>query len=455
MNLQTAHHAVDFIKNIYNCNHTDTVSVVFWGGEPLLNFDIIRYFVENLVDFGRESNVNFLFHLITNGTILNEDMISFFKKYKMTIQISIDGEVDVHDSQRHFISGKGTFKVVKDNIKKLIINQMRDDVYLKSTFTKNNFPLQDTVDFFEKIDMKYHISPALGGCQDNADNYFSSSEIEKEVKIIIDNFFKKIHADISSVNKNKTISLFLKYIFNKRIALYSCSAGVNMFCIDIYGDIYFCHQFALYPTYKVGSIYQDIDFNKFQEFGIRSVNSRDGCRKCGFIYLCGGSCTCHELTNNNRRDEIQCSFVTSMFKSIVINLLKLAKNDKGIYDNLLKNIGVSNNTSIFKVIQMNKTNMRINNDFLFKRSLKTVLYPLDEEGILYLEGEEEKKYIVNITTMAIWDLLDGKRTAQQIAQEIANVCEVEFETIKDDIYGQLAAFQELGLVEEVQAESHA
>jgi hypothetical protein len=80
------------------------------------------------------------------------------------------------------------------------------------------------------------------------------------------------------------------------------------------------------------------------------------------------------------------------------------------------------------------------------------LIDLGDEGLIC---HQDKKHMANITSMAIWDLLDGNRTAQQITQEIANVCEVDFDTIKDDIYGQLAAFQELGLVEEVAAESHA
>jgi hypothetical protein len=83
------------------------------------------------------------------------------------------------------------------------------------------------------------------------------------------------------------------------------------------------------------------------------------------------------------------------------------------------------------------------------RSQHSNLIDLGEEGILLFQSQ--KRYIANTTAMAIWDLIDGQRTAQ----EIANVCEVEFETIKDDIYGQLAAFQELGLVEEVAAADHA
>ncbi len=91
--------------------------------------------------------------------------------------------------------------------------------------------------------------------------------------------------------------------------------------------------------------------------------------------------------------------------------------------------------------------------FLLKAKGSTCV-DLEEDGVIGFKYQN-KKYIANTTTMAIWDLLDGSRTAQQITQEIANVCEVEFDAIKDDIYGQLAAFQELGLVEEVAAASHA
>ena len=98
---------------------------------------------------------------------------------------------------------------------------------------------------------------------------------------------------------------------------------------------------------------------------------------------------------------------------------------------------------------------KVNFDAVFCKSENARVIDLDEEGIMYLAPEFGQKYIANTTTMAMMDLIDGNRTAKQITQEIANVCEVDFETIKDDIYGQLAAFQELGLVEEVAAESHA
>jgi hypothetical protein len=92
---------------------------------------------------------------------------------------------------------------------------------------------------------------------------------------------------------------------------------------------------------------------------------------------------------------------------------------------------------------------------IFYKSANAKVIDLNEEGIIYLAPAFRKKYIANTTAMAIWDLIDGSRTAQEITQEIADVCEVDFDAIKDDIYGQLAAFQELGLVEEVAAESHA
>ncbi len=145
-----------------------------------------------------------------------------------------------------------------------------------------------------------------------------------------------------------------------------------------------------------------------------------------------------------------CIFIQKLYRSILVYIIKLYNIDNEKFQYLSRifnsktNAVVINNCSI-KQMEQN----------LYKKSIDAKCIDLNEKGIFYIENRFNIKYIANSTALAIWDLLDGQRTAQQITQEIANVCEVEFETIKDDIYGQLAAFQELGLVEEVPSASHA
>lgn len=149
------------------------------------------------------------------------------------------------------------------------------------------------------------------------------------------------------------------------------------------------------------------------------------------------------------KSDIYCSYN----KGVILELLNMItrinkKNTKKIIslmDEINNDIDILNYQN-----KINKKNMH--ETILLKLNVKAI--DLGEDALLVKEHLNQK-YIANTTAMAIWDLIDGSRTAQQITQEIANVCEVEFDTIKDDIYGQLAAFQELGLVEEVQAESHA
>ncbi len=451
MNLSTARHTVEFIrKSLISTSKKNEVSIVFWGGEPLLNVDIIIFIVKSLNSLEKENyTINYM--VITNGTIFNEKILFLLKNNNILIQVSIDGRKDVHDSCRHFKSGCGTFEKVINTIEIVKEKYSNNNIHLKSTFTRNNFPLQDTIDFFEKFNLKYKVTPVS-----NQNQKKFEEEIENETENMINHYFNLLRIEGAST-KNLFINSCLRSIFYKKKNLYPCTSGVNSFCIDINGDIYFCHRFTLDFKYQIGSVYSEINFNKFKEFNIRSVNNRYECKKCGFIYLCGGSCLYTSLQKEDAHstNDIYCSFNKSVFKSLFKNLLKLARDDRESYNNLMESMDIPKDTSILEKIKMNNNVMPVKENSSFSKISKAVLYPLDEDdGIIYLEGEEEKKYIANTTTMVIWDLIDGNRTAQEITQEIANVCEVEFETIKDDIYGQLAAFQELGLVEEVTAESH-
>ena len=142
-----------------------------------------------------------------------------------------------------------------------------------------------------------------------------------------------------------------------------------------------------------------------------------------------------------------------MFLFSVKLLLYIRQSSYNNYISLINKLGISTDAiveipfNLSEGIELNRLKKLDNVDCV----------DLDSEGILFFTPEQKKqeKYIVNTSTMAIWDLLDGHRTAQDIAQEIADVCEVDFEGIKNDICNQLATLQELGLVEEAQAKSHA
>ena len=120
-----------------------------------------------------------------------------------------------------------------------------------------------------------------------------------------------------------------------------------------------------------------------------------------------------------------------------------------------KNNGLSN----FELINMEELlknkNITTRKDSIFSKVNTVSCIDLDNEGLLVSKDKFAKKYIANTTTMAIWDLLDGYRTAQDIAQEIADVCEVPVVDIEQDIYQQIATFKELGFIEEAKTESFA
>jgi uncharacterized protein len=453
MSMSVARETVKFIKNDLLENKQKRIAITFWGGEPLLNFNIVKFFVVSLDRFTKQKNIEIDFHIITNGTILNAEIQNFIKRYNIHLQISLDGSKDVHDSCRHTKSGKGSFDTIMNNLNQLINDKNIEDINIHSTFTRNSFPLEGTINFFENIQVShYSISPVV--CEAKwKRNLLSSEEIEKEVKVIVDNYFDNLIKSNALKVKN-FISFELASIIRKQIKNYICGAGRTMFCIDTCGDIYFCHRFVQESKYKAGSIVKGIDYNKFDELHIKPVNERSNCKKCGFVYLCGGSCIHESLSNygTESKENNYCAYLKSLYKYLILNLFKLRKADPIKYQKIINQINIAMN------IQENKSpfegmgEITLKNNSqnrVFALSPKAVSCSLEDEGILWVDGKCDKKYIANLTTMAIWDLIDGSRTAQEIAQEIANACEVKFEDIEEDIYKQLTSLEELELIDEV------
>ncbi|MCI5147191.1 MAG: SPASM domain-containing protein, partial [Candidatus Electrothrix sp. AR3] len=218
----------------------------------------------------------------------------------------------------------------------------------------------------------------------------------------------------------------------------SCGIGSKKITLSFNGNLFPCHRFVSYSEYLIGNVCKGINEDKIEHINISEIYS-DHCRGCQYIFLCGGVCV-HEYLNS--KNKLSANYLCMFNKTIISAVLRYMVKNQNEFQ--MKNI--SNDTGCYQ------ENLLSVQQAVITKCPNATTIDLEEEGIVC---NHDKRYVLNSTGMAIWDLIDGQRTAQEITQEIANVCEVESETIKDDIYGQLAAFQELGLVEEVQAESHA
>jgi uncharacterized protein len=462
MSEESAQHIVDAISNNI-MSETTNVFISFWGGEPLLNFKIIRFFIEKLNEIQKAKKAAFHYQIITNGTILNAEIMEFTNRNNISIQISLDGTKEFHDACRVKKDGTGSFDDINKNVHELLRSRKEykdKSITLCATISNKTNNLSETIDFFSSLDIPFLISPVSSRNEWREKGLLAPREIEKLFTPLIQKFEKE--ANIGFVNKNNLIVFHaLKNIFHKEKLDRKCGAGINFYCFSADGNIYLCHRFISKPNYSIGTTYPyTFHHDRAESQNIKTEYIKK-CKSCVLRYWCLGTCPYDSVISGKKYDidPIMCSYS----KMLYVNVLRIVKDlyvyKNATYELFTENFKRINNyssaKSLFEPIQRDYDMGAISLSKKLIASSNVGIVELGNEGILYLKNNEEEKYIANVTTMAILDLLDGHRTAQEITQEIANVCEVEFETIKDDIYGQLAAFQELGLVEEVAAASHA
>lgn len=264
----------------------------------------------------------------------------------------------------------------------------------------------------------------------NDSNAVGQQQLLDIVDSIILSYKEKGNLNSTIYNVQRIINTFLSQKKATR-----CGIGRNKITVSFNGDFFPCHRFVSHSKYLIGNTRNGIDKEKIENINIQNIY-RDHCSECQYIFLCGGVCI-HEYNN-----DLSANYLCLFNKTIITAVLRYMIKNKNEFQ--MKNIPYDNRCGKNDLPSAQRTVMT--------RCPNITTIDLKEEGLLC---NHDKRYALNSMGMAIWDLINGHRTAQQIAQEIANVCEVEFDTIKDDIYGQLAAFQKLGLVEEVQAESHA
>lgn len=333
-------------------------------------------------------------------------------------------------------------------------------VTLCATISNKTKNLQKTIDFFNSLDVPFFISPVSSRNEWKEKGLLSPGEIENLFSPLIQRFEKE--ANSGFVNKNNLIIFHaLKNIFHKEKLDRKCGAGINFYCFSADGKIYLCHRFVSKPSLFVGITAPYVFHHDRAESQNIKTEDIKKCKSCVLRYWCLGTCPYDSVTRgeNGYVDPIMCTYSKLLYVNVlrIIKDLYVYKNEtyRFFTENFKRINNYSSEKSLFEPIQRGCDMQTISLSKKLIASQNVGIVELGNEGILYLKNNEEEKYIANATSMAIIDLLDGQRTAQQIAQEIANVCEVDVEAIKDDIYGQLAAFQKLGLVEEVPAASHA
>ena len=289
MSFEVGKKALDFL--VANSGNRINLEVDFFGGEPLMNWQVVK----DLVAYGRSleepHNKKFRFTLTTNGVLLNDEVLEFANKEMANIVLSIDGRKEVHDKMRPFRGGQGSYDMIVPKFQKVAESRDQMNYYVRGTFTHNNLDFsQDVLHLadlgFEQISVEPVVAPP-------EEDYAIREEDLPFLKEEYDRLAKGI---LERSEKGQKFNFFHFMIdlqggpcVAKRLS--GCGSGTEYLAVTPWGDFYPCHQFVGQEKFLMGNVEEGIT-NKdiMNEFKCCNVYAKDACKKCFAKFYCSGGC---------------------------------------------------------------------------------------------------------------------------------------------------------------------
>lgn len=325
MSFETGKHAIDFL--LENSGDRPNLELDFFGGEPLMNFDVVKQIVKYARSREAEYNKKFRFTITTNGLLLDDDKIDFINKEMSNVVLSIDGRKEVNDYFRVRVDGTGSYDKILPMYKKLVAGRGDKEYYVRGTFTKKN------LDFSEDVFALYNqgfdqisIEPVVGDSDEFALTEKELPAVFKEYEVLA----KRILDNEKKGGKFNFFHFMLDLDQGpcaiKRLR--GCGCGNDYVAITPDGDIFPCHQFVGMDEYKMGNIDEGTFSQEMKaDFAAAHVYSKPDCKKCWAKFYCSGGCnannyqymgdirTAHKLSCQLEKKRLECAI---MMKAIRI-----------------------------------------------------------------------------------------------------------------------------------------
>ena len=289
MPLETAKAAIDFL--LEKSVGRENLELDFFGGEPLMNFDVVKQTVAYARSKEKEYNKNFRFTITTNGLLLTDDKIEFINREMSNCVLSLDGRKEVNDRLRIKINGKGCYDQIVPQYQKLVAGRGDKDYYARGTFTKYN--LDFTQDVLHMADLGFDqvsVEPVV------SDPMLDYSIKEEDLPRVFQEYETLANELIQRKKEGKGFNFFHFMIdLNQGPCaikrLRGCGCGNEYVAVTPDGEIYPCHQFVGNPEWKMGDL-NDGSFNMDMKlrFAKSNVYSKHDCKSCWAKFYCSGGC---------------------------------------------------------------------------------------------------------------------------------------------------------------------
>ena len=289
MSFEVGKRALDFL--IENSGKRRNLEVDFFGGEPLMNWDVVKQLVQYARSVEKQHNKNFRFTLTTNGMLIDEDVIEFANKEMSNVVLSLDGRKEINDLKRVDYAGNGSYDKIVPKFKQLVESRGGQGYYMRGTFTHANPDF--TKDVFHMADLGFtelSMEPVVSSPDDPAALTPEDLEIVKEhYEILAKEMIKRKKEGRGFTFYHYMLDLTEGPCVYKRIS--GCGSGTEYMAVTPWGDLYPCHQFVGDEAYKLGDIWQGVTNEALRE-DFRSCNAyaRPDCKDCWAKLYCSGGC---------------------------------------------------------------------------------------------------------------------------------------------------------------------
>ncbi|MBO7449948.1 MAG: thioether cross-link-forming SCIFF peptide maturase [Clostridiales bacterium] len=289
MSFEVGKRALDFL--IENSGSRRNLEVDFFGGEPLMNFNVVKQLVAYARSIEKEKNKNFRFTLTTNGVLIDDDVIEFANKEMSNVVLSLDGRKEIHDRYRVDYNGNGSWEKIVPKFQKLVKARDGKNYYMRGTFTHNNPDfLEDIKTMLDLGFSELSMEPVVCGKDDPA------RLTEEDLKVVFEQYEELAKLMIKRDKEGKPFT-FYHYMIDlkggpciyKRIS--GCGAGTEYMAVTPWGDLYPCHQFVGDEKFLLGNIWDGVkNDNIREEFFKCNVYTREECKNCWARLYCSGGC---------------------------------------------------------------------------------------------------------------------------------------------------------------------
>lgn len=289
MSFEVGKQALDFL--VANSGSRKNLEVDFFGGEPLMNWDVVKQLVAYARSIEAEAGKNFRFTLTTNGVLLDDDIIDFCNKEIYNVVLSLDGRKEVHDRLRKDYLGRGSYDLIVPKFQNFAKKRGDKGYYMRGTFTHHNTDF--TEDIFHMADLGFtELSMEPVVC-DPADE---SALTEADLPVIFEQYEILAREMVRRKKDGKPIT-FYHYILDlqngpciyKRIS--GCGSGTEYMAVTPWGELFPCHQFVGDAAYSLGNVWDGVTKPDVQdEFRSCNAYARLECEDCWAKLYCSGGC---------------------------------------------------------------------------------------------------------------------------------------------------------------------